>query len=202
SPMPGRHSGAPFPQRSTRTRTRTTPARTRQPASELPGGPATSAAPVSPHGGPGRLHVYGAAAVPPGPSVARTVCRPDRQRRPRLRRAASDRRVGAAARSCRLVPARPGHLATPPPHRCPRCSPCADGAVVAEAVRRRMDENDVDGISATGGDGTLYTANRLFEAGIPVVGVPKTVDNDLDATDYTFGFNTAVEVATEALDRL
>src|SRR5690625_2610689 len=73
SPMPGRHSGAPFPQRSTRTRTRTTPARTRQPASELPGGPATSAAPVSPHGGPGRLHAYGAAAVPPGPSVARTV---------------------------------------------------------------------------------------------------------------------------------
>src|SRR5690625_6143379 len=71
--MPGRHSGAPFPQRSTRTRTRTTPARTRQPASELPGGPATSAAPVSPHGGPGRLHAYGAAAVPPGPSVARTV---------------------------------------------------------------------------------------------------------------------------------
>src|SRR5699024_5952178 len=54
-------------------RTRTTPARTRQPASELPGGPATSAAPVSPHGGPGRLHAYGAAAVPPGPSVARTV---------------------------------------------------------------------------------------------------------------------------------
>ena len=64
------------------------------------------------------------------------------------------------------------------------------------------DENDIDAIIAIGGDGTLYTANRLFEAGIPVVGVPKTVDNDLDATDYTFGFNTAVEIATEALDRL
>jgi 6-phosphofructokinase len=55
---------------------------------------------------------------------------------------------------------------------------------------------------AIGGDGTLFTANRLHQAGIPLVGVPKTVDNDLDATDYTFGFNTAVEVATEALDRL
>lgn len=83
-----------------------------------------------------------------------------------------------------------------------RSNPFADGEDGAEIVRRHMDDKDVDGIIAIGGDGTLYTANRLFEAGIPVVGVPKTVDNDLDATDYTFGFNTAVEVATEALDRL
>ncbi|MGY5763793.1 ATP-dependent 6-phosphofructokinase [Brachybacterium sp. DNPG3] len=77
-----------------------------------------------------------------------------------------------------------------------------DGEDGAEIVRRHMEENEVDGIIAIGGDGTLFTANRLFQAGIPVVGVPKTVDNDLDATDYTFGFNTAVEIATEALDRL
>lgn len=83
-----------------------------------------------------------------------------------------------------------------------RSNPFKDGEDGAEIVRRHMDENDIDAIIAIGGDGTLYTANRLFEAGIPVVGVPKTVDNDLDATDYTFGFNTAVEVATEALDRL
>lgn len=83
-----------------------------------------------------------------------------------------------------------------------RSNPFKDGEDGAEIVRRHMDENDIDAIIAIGGDGTLYTANRLFEAGIPVVGVPKTVDNDLDATDYTFGFNTAVEIATEALDRL
>lgn len=83
-----------------------------------------------------------------------------------------------------------------------RSNPFAAGDDGAETVRQHMDDNDIDGIIAIGGDGTLYTANRLHEAGIPVVGVPKTVDNDLDATDYTFGFNTAVEIATEALDRL
>lgn len=83
-----------------------------------------------------------------------------------------------------------------------RSNPFADGEDGAAIVRRHMDDNDIDGIIAIGGDGTLFTANRLFEAGIPVVGVPKTVDNDLDATDYTFGFNTAVEIATESLDRL
>ena len=83
-----------------------------------------------------------------------------------------------------------------------RSNPFKDGEDGADIVRRHMDENDIDGIIAIGGDGTLFTANRLWEAGIPVVGVPKTVDNDLDSTDYTFGFNTAVEIATEALDRL
>lgn len=83
-----------------------------------------------------------------------------------------------------------------------RSNPFADGEDGAEIVRRHLDENDMDAIIAIGGDGTLFTANRLYEAGIPVIGVPKTVDNDLDATDYTFGFNTAVEIATEALDRL
>ena len=83
-----------------------------------------------------------------------------------------------------------------------RSNPFADGEDGAEIVRRHLDENDMDAIIAIGGDGTLFTANRLSEAGIPVIGVPKTVDNDLDATDYTFGFNTAVEIATESLDRL
>ncbi|MDN5900808.1 MAG: ATP-dependent 6-phosphofructokinase [Brachybacterium sp.] len=83
-----------------------------------------------------------------------------------------------------------------------RSNPFAEGEDGVEVVRRHLDENDMDAIIAIGGDGTLFTANRLSEAGIPVVGVPKTVDNDLDATDYTFGFHTAVEIATESLDRL
>lgn len=60
----------------------------------------------------------------------------------------------------------------------------------------------IDGIIAIGGDGTLKIAQRLSDIGIPMVAVPKTIDNDLAATDYTFGFHTAVAVATEAVDRL
>ncbi|MDO5663133.1 MAG: ATP-dependent 6-phosphofructokinase [Brachybacterium sp.] len=83
-----------------------------------------------------------------------------------------------------------------------RSNPFHDGGDGAAIVRENMDREDVDALIAIGGDGTLFTANRLAEAGIPIVGVPKTVDNDLDATDYTFGFNTAVEIATQSLDRL
>src|SRR5713226_8919380 len=60
----------------------------------------------------------------------------------------------------------------------------------------------LDGIIAIGGDGTLKIAQRLFEMGIPMIAVPKTIDNDLAATDFTFGFMTAVAVATDAVDRL
>lgn len=83
-----------------------------------------------------------------------------------------------------------------------RSNPFHDDGDGAALVKRTLEAHDIDAIIAIGGDGTLYTANRLFQAGVPVVGVPKTVDNDLDATDYTFGFNTAVEIATESLDRL
>ncbi|MCI5132959.1 MAG: ATP-dependent 6-phosphofructokinase [Candidatus Electrothrix sp. EH2] len=55
---------------------------------------------------------------------------------------------------------------------------------------------------AVGGDGSLEIAHRFFEMGMPVIGVPKTIDNDLEATDRTFGFDTAVATATEALDKL
>jgi 6-phosphofructokinase 1 len=58
------------------------------------------------------------------------------------------------------------------------------------------------GLIAIGGDGTLGIAERLFRKGIPVVGVPKTIDNDIPATLITFGFDTAVSTATDALDRL
>jgi ATP-dependent phosphofructokinase / diphosphate-dependent phosphofructokinase len=60
----------------------------------------------------------------------------------------------------------------------------------------------VDALIAIGGEDTLGVATRLYERGISVVGVPKTIDNDLNATDYTFGFDTAVNIAMEAIDRL
>lgn len=60
----------------------------------------------------------------------------------------------------------------------------------------------LDALVAIGGEDTLGIASKLYKAGVNVVGVPKTIDNDLNATDYTFGFDTAVNVATEAIDRL
>lgn len=71
-----------------------------------------------------------------------------------------------------------------------------------ENISRMLKENRIDAILAVGGEGTLTAAGRLAEAGLPVVGVPKTIDNDLAATDYSFGFNTAVEIATDAVDRI
>ncbi len=61
---------------------------------------------------------------------------------------------------------------------------------------------ELDALITVGGDGTLKIARELSAKGIPVVGIPKTIDNDLSGTDFTFGFNTAVTIATEALDRL
>ncbi|MBK8981179.1 MAG: 6-phosphofructokinase [Ignavibacteria bacterium] len=59
-----------------------------------------------------------------------------------------------------------------------------------------------DALIAIGGDGSMHIAQIAFEAGLNVVGVPKTIDNDISGTDYTFGFDTAVGIATEAIDRL
>ncbi|QVQ53223.1 6-phosphofructokinase [Spiractinospora alimapuensis] len=69
-------------------------------------------------------------------------------------------------------------------------------------VRENLSELGVDALVAIGGEDTLGVARQLTEQGLPVVGVPKTIDNDLNATDYTFGFDTAVNIATEAIDRL
>ncbi len=60
----------------------------------------------------------------------------------------------------------------------------------------------LDVLVAVGGDGTLSIANRLCRKGVSVIGIPKTIDNDLLGTDYTFGFHTAVSICTEAIDRL
>ena len=76
-----------------------------------------------------------------------------------------------------------------------------DGGV--EKVLENFQREGFDALVAIGGEDTLGVAARLYEEhDFPVVGVPKTIDNDLSATDYTFGFDTAVTVATEAIDRL
>jgi ATP-dependent phosphofructokinase / diphosphate-dependent phosphofructokinase len=82
--------------------------------------------------------------------------------------------------------------------------PCAGGGTEDRSREcvATIHELGLDGIIAIGGDGTLRIAQRLCDMGIPMVAVPKTIDNDLEATDYTFGFHTAVAVATDAVDRL
>jgi phosphofructokinase-like protein len=71
-----------------------------------------------------------------------------------------------------------------------------------ERIMTTLHEHSVDALIAIGGEDTLGVATRLGEMGVQVVGVPKTIDNDLNATDYTFGFDTAVNIAMEAIDRL
>jgi ATP-dependent phosphofructokinase / diphosphate-dependent phosphofructokinase len=83
-----------------------------------------------------------------------------------------------------------------------RTNPFADGADGTPAVRRTLSERGVDVLIPIGGEDTLGVALRLHREGVPIVGVPKTIDNDLGGTDVTFGFQTAVQIATDAIDRL
>ncbi len=76
----------------------------------------------------------------------------------------------------------------------------ADG--ILDQVRETFETFKLDGLIVVGGDGSLSTALQFHEAGLPVVGVPKTIDNDLSCTAYTFGFNSAVLCCADALDRL
>jgi 6-phosphofructokinase 1 len=73
---------------------------------------------------------------------------------------------------------------------------------VSDRVVKRIRELGIDALVAVGGDGSLKIALELMKKGVPVVGVPKTIDNDLMETDVTFGYNTALETATDALDKL
>ncbi len=73
---------------------------------------------------------------------------------------------------------------------------------VSAEVLANLADLGLEALIAVGGDGTMDTSLRLCQSGARIVGVPKTIDNDLDATDYTFGYQTAVEIATDALDRL
>ncbi|MBN2623536.1 MAG: 6-phosphofructokinase [Acidimicrobiales bacterium] len=71
-----------------------------------------------------------------------------------------------------------------------------------EAVKSALADNGIDALIAIGGEDTLGVASRLASDGVAVVGVPKTIDNDLSATELTFGFDTAVQVCVDAIDRL
>lgn len=75
-------------------------------------------------------------------------------------------------------------------------------AELLEDVSRNIQQQLLDGLICIGGDGSLSVAHQLFQVGIPVVGVPKTIDNDLSCTAFTFGFDSAVACAANALDRL
>ncbi|MFY9865930.1 MAG: 6-phosphofructokinase [Trebonia sp.] len=76
------------------------------------------------------------------------------------------------------------------------------GRTGVDRIKDNLAGLGVDALIVIGGEDTLGVAARLYDEGIPVVGVPKTIDNDLGATDYTFGFDTAVNIAMEAIDRL
>lgn len=71
-----------------------------------------------------------------------------------------------------------------------------------EMIRQQMQKIGIDGFMLIGGEGTQTVSGMLHRNGIPVIGLPKTIDNDIEGTDYTFGFDSAVGVATEAIDRL
>jgi len=71
-----------------------------------------------------------------------------------------------------------------------------------DKLLNKISRKKFDAIIAIGGEGSMHIAQMAYEAGINIVGVPKTIDNDISGTDYTFGFDTAVGIATEAIDRL
>ncbi len=85
-------------------------------------------------------------------------------------------------------------------------SRAADGSMVeadrSDEIVASFHEHRLDALIAIGGDGSLHLARKFAEKGLPVVGVPKTIDNDLGVTSLTFGFLTAVETATDAIDKL
>ena len=82
-----------------------------------------------------------------------------------------------------------------------RTNPCKTPENIAK-VKETMAKNNLHALIAIGGEDTLGAANKLHKEGVHVIGVPKTIDNDLNATDYTFGFDTALNIATECIERL
>ncbi len=82
----------------------------------------------------------------------------------------------------------------------------ADGSWITEDrsqdLLQRLNELGIDAVISIGGDGSQKISQKLYEMGCPIIGVPKTIDNDLSATDFTFGFRTAVQIATESVDKL
>jgi 6-phosphofructokinase 1 len=90
-------------------------------------------------------------------------------------------------------------------HFVPRTAGCAKVAIpplVIEQARMTLKDLSIEALIVVGGDGSLSSALQLHNHGLPIVAVPKTIDNDLDATDMTFGFDSAVACVADALDRL
>jgi 6-phosphofructokinase 1 len=83
-----------------------------------------------------------------------------------------------------------------------RTNPYAEGSDGTALIKRTLAARGVDALIPIGGEDTLGVALRLHREGVPIVGVPKTIDNDLGGTDVTFGFQTAVQIVTDAIDRL
>jgi 6-phosphofructokinase 1 len=83
-----------------------------------------------------------------------------------------------------------------------RFDPLAEGPEGLAALRDTLERRNIDAVAVIGGDGTLSAARDLWREGIPVVGIPKTIDNDVAGTDYSVGFMTAVQTASDAIDRL
>jgi len=107
-----------------------------------------------------------------------------------------DREVPLDVERCRGILPRGGTIlgtSRTNPYRVP------EGVMKARAT---LSSREIDALVVIGGEDTLGVANRLCAEGIPVVGVPKTIDNDLSGTELTFGFHTAVQIATDAIDRL
>jgi ATP-dependent phosphofructokinase / diphosphate-dependent phosphofructokinase len=73
---------------------------------------------------------------------------------------------------------------------------------VSHQAIKNLKQRKIDALIAVGGDGSLAIAQQLFQKGVPLVGIPKTIDNDLDETDVTFGFDTALQTAMEGIDKL
>jgi len=73
---------------------------------------------------------------------------------------------------------------------------------VSDEIVKGIERLKLDALLVLGGDGTLHIAHELYQKGVPIIGVPKTIDNDIGGTDVTFGFDTALTIATEAIDRL
>jgi 6-phosphofructokinase len=73
---------------------------------------------------------------------------------------------------------------------------------VSDEIVKGIKKLNLDALLVVGGDGTLRSAHELYQKGAPIIGVPKTIDNDIGGTEATFGFNTALEIATDAIDRL
>lgn len=83
-----------------------------------------------------------------------------------------------------------------------RTDPLADGEAGLTTLRATLEHRAIEALVVIGGDGTLCAARDLWRQGVPLVAVPKTIDNDVGGTDFTVGFHTAVQIATDAIDRL